>query len=262
MNRITDMTWMEIREATEKGALALLPVASMEQHGPHLPVKTDTLLVTRAAEATAQQLHDQIPIVLAPTLWLGASHHHRKFFALSVDELTYIAMIRQIAFSLAEAGFRRLFLLNGHGGNSAPLRVALTRIRDEQPDMLVGIAEYWGLTAKAIRGLRKSEPGGAAHGGEFETSLMMFLQREAVRGDALRSNVPRVPPGFEVDLVDKGSVTLGIRVDALSKTGQIGEGELASVEQGQRFFDAVVEATSKMILSFANLDVGALAPDV
>ncbi len=261
MNRMTEMTWKEIREAAQKGAMALLPVASMEQHGPHLPVKTDTLLVTRAAEATLQRLEQETPIVLAPTLWLGASHHHTKFFALSVDELTYVAMIRQIAFSLAAAGFQRLFLLNGHGGNSAPLRVALTRIRDEQPGMLVGAAEYWGLAAKAIRKLRLSRPGGAAHGGEFETSLMLHLQREAVRGDAVRSNVPRVPPGFEIDLVDRGAVTLGISVDKLSSQGQVGEGALASAEQGERFFEAVVEATSQAILAFAELDVSTLDPD-
>ena len=260
MNRMTELTWKEIRSLAREGALALLPVASMEQHGPHLPVKTDTLLVTEAAEAAVQALGDEVSIALGPTLWLGASNHHLEFFTLSVDELTYVAMVRQIASSLASAGFRRLFILNGHGGNAASLRVALAAIRDAQPHMLVGAAEYWRLAAASIRDIRASGPGGAAHGGELETSLMLHLQEDAVRSDAVRSNVPHVPAGFEMDLVDGGAVTLALGVDKLSREGQLGAGASASAEKGRRFFDAIVAAIVQALRAFAEIDVTAIKP--
>ena len=261
MNRITDMSWKEIRSQAESGALALLATGSAEQHGLHLPVETDSLLVTRVAEGAVTKLEGELPIVLAPTLWLGASHHHQQFFALSVDEQTYISMVIQLAASFAKAGFRRLFILNGHGGNSAPLRVALTRVREQTPELLAGVAEYWGLGAQAIRSIRTSQAGGAAHGGELETSLVMHLKEKAVRTDNLNPSLPQLPEGFEIDLVDRGAVTVTLAVDKLSRRGSVGATDQASAAKGKRFFDDIVEVTAETLLAFARLDVAGVRPE-
>ena len=129
MKLVTEMTWEEVRAAASDGAVALLPAGSTEQHGPHLPVKTDALLVTSVARAAVKALPASVPAVLAPTLFLGASDHHVPFFALSLDERTYVDVVEQTGLCFAEAGFRRLFILNGHGGNSAAIRLALVSMR-------------------------------------------------------------------------------------------------------------------------------------
>lgn len=256
--RLTEMTWQEIREAAQRGVTVVLPTGSIEQHGPHLPVKTDTALVSAVAEGAVGALPEDVPVVLAPTFWLGASHHHLPFFALSVDEPTYVNVIAQMGASLAQAGFRRLFLINGHGGNAAPLRLAVSQIRRECPELLVATAEYWSLAAAAIRGARTSPPGGAAHACEVETSLMWHLEPETVRRDRLRPSLPAWPAGFVRDLVDGGPVTLGIEWERLSPDGTMGDPTQASAAKGERFFTGAVQAVAEAIVAFARLDPEAL----
>ena len=90
---------------------------------------------------------------------------------------------------------------------------------------------------------------------------MLHLEPSTVRSDSIASNVPRVPEGFEIDLVDRGPVTLGLSVDMLSAQGQLGEGALGSADKGERFFAAVVEATSQALSAFMELDVTRLKPE-
>lgn len=255
MERLENLTWKEIRRAAESGATAVLPLGSMEQHGPHLPVVTDTLLVESVVAAalseTARALEGAF--VLAPTLWIGASNHHQTFFALSLGENTYIEVLVEMIRSFHLAGFQRLFILNGHGGNSAPLRVALSRIRHERISMLVGAAEYWSVAAPALKRLRKSESGGAAHGGEIETSLMLHLNRDTVKTAEIKALIPQMPEGFEIDLVESGSVSLSLSWEAVSKTGQVGDGTVASAESGERFFEEITKAVAETLRVFHNM---------
>ena len=125
---LADLTWEEARAAAAAGSVAIVPTGSLEQHGPHLPLRVDTALVAAVAEAAARLLPAGVRALLTPPLWLGASHHHLPFFAVSVEERTYVDLAAQVGASLAGAGFRRIFFLNGHGGNAAPLRLALSEI--------------------------------------------------------------------------------------------------------------------------------------
>lgn len=251
--KLQEMTWQEIRDKAKKGATAVLPLGSLEQHGPHLPVVTDTGLVDAVVESTAEAIEKEVPLVVAPTLWLGASNHHQGFFALSLDEGTYIDVLVQTIRSFALAGFERLFVLNGHGGNSSPLRIAMSKIRREDLAMLVGCAEYWSIAAPALRELRQSSRGGAAHAGEIETSLMLHLRPDDVRVDKIGSTVPKLPDHFAVDLIDSGPVSLSSSWESLSETGQVGDGEIASGERGGRFFEAVCTAFAACLRSFHTL---------
>ena len=257
--KLEDMTWQEIRRIAEDGATAVLPLGSMEQHGPHLPVITDTRLVesvAAAAIADAEAANPEEAFVLAPTLWLGASNHHQGFFALSLGESTYIDVLVETIRSFHKAGFERLFVLNGHGGNSAPLRVALSRTRQEEISMLVGVAEYWSIAAQAIQRLRISESGGAAHAGELETSLMLHICGGSVRSADIGATIPKLPEDFRIDLIDSGAVSLSLSWGAVSKTGQVGDGTVASAESGKRFFDEITEAVSRTLLVFHDLKAG------
>src|SRR5687768_12741323 len=97
------------------GALAVVPVAATEQHGPHLPLGTDTFLVETVARQAAAQAANEIDVLVTPTLAVGASHHHFPFGGtLSMASETYYRAVRDIVVSLIRDGFRRVFVINGH----------------------------------------------------------------------------------------------------------------------------------------------------
>lgn len=255
MMTLQNMTWQEIRRAADEGSVLLQPTGSLEQHGPHLPVWTDTRLVTEVAAQAAAQVSDR-EIVLAPPLWLGASHHHRCFFALSVSEELYVKMLADMASAAAEAGFRRFFVLNGHGGNSSPLRLALADAKRRNPGMLAACADYWSIAAQSIRDLRKSAPGGAAHAGELETSMMLHLENALVRRDRIEASLPDSPKEYILDLVDGGSVsTMVDRWDRLSEKGALGDPSVASAEAGGNFLRGIVDAVAAVLRQFCGLEL-------
>jgi creatinine amidohydrolase len=262
IHRFATMTWQEIHNAAEAGATALLPVASLEQHGHYLPAETDTALVGGVAEAASNAVSERgARVVLAPTLWLGASNHHAGYFAMSVSETTYIDVIVEMVGGIARAGFQRVFLLNGHGGNSAPLRVALNRLRDAAPTALVAAADYWRLASSALSRIRESAPGGMAHAGEAETSLMLHLHPDEVRlppdGSAYQPDRKALPEQFVVDLLSGGPVATSLSWEELSGTGAIGDPQLASAEKGAAMFDAAVRATADTLVAFSRMRRGA-----
>src|SRR6266487_6414023 len=116
-------SYISINQQTDK--VVLLPLGAIEQHGPHLAVSTDTDIVTEIALQAERQLHTDI--LLCPTLPFGSSHHHLSFGGtMSVSVTTYIQIIVELVESLLMNGFRRIVLLNGHGGNITPVKQALT----------------------------------------------------------------------------------------------------------------------------------------
>ena len=255
MKLISDMTWSEIRKSAGDGALLLLPTGSTEQHGPHLPVRTDSLLVEAVAHAALESIDREragTPVVCAPTLWLGASDHHKTFFALSASEITYVAMLTDVCVSVAEAGFSKLFIVNGHGGNTAPLRVAIAGLRKSSPELLIATADYWSLAAAELRRDRMSPPGGAAHGGEIETSLMMHLAGGSVQIDRMERSVPDVPAGYEIDLIDGGAAAMYAPWNALSEKGHVGDPTVSDEEHGRLFFEAAVNSLAQTLKDFVD----------
>ena len=114
-----------IREiAARPGALAVLPVGSLEQHGPHLPTITDTVSAHETSVAAAEIAAKEIPVVVLPGLWTGMSEHHLPFGGtISLNFAEFSGVIRGIVRSLRAEGFGRLLIVNGHGGNKEPLAV-------------------------------------------------------------------------------------------------------------------------------------------
>lgn len=188
------------------GDVLLLPLGSTEQHGPHLPLGTDTLLAEQVAEAAALEVGDSLDVVLGPSLPYGISGHHVFAGAASVRASTYQQVIHDLLASLSESGFGRFFLLNGHGGNHDSLGV-VAKSAPLELGVEVAVCSYWNtLTGHlADLDLDGAVPG---HAGMFETSLVLALRPELVdqsRAPATRSDPPPVwadPPqqGLEVQL--------------------------------------------------------------
>ena len=146
-----------------------------------------------------------------------------------------------------EHGFRRLLVVNGHGGNSALAREAVQQLANRAP-VLAASVDYWALARETAAEVRDSPPGGMAHACEFETSLMLHLRPESVRRELVRREIPE--PRFSqerLELASPGPVAAGWRTDWLSSSGVLGAPDLASAEKGERLFEACVEGLTALI---------------
>jgi creatinine amidohydrolase len=186
------MTAPELRAFAARDAVVVLPVASLEQHGPHLPVWTDSFIGHAVAVAGAERCGEGQAVVLPP-MWLGLSEHHFPFGGtISLDYAAFAAVLRCVTRSILADGFRRLFLLNSHGGNIEPLAVAARELAHEFaiPVVTTTITK---LAPAAIAAALTTQPG-MQHACEAETSLWLHLDPGQVRADQVAHSVS--PGGF------------------------------------------------------------------
>ncbi len=169
--------------------LAVFPVGATEQHGPHLPVGTDTFTVEHIAREAAAQIAAEVPVVVVPTMPFGSSHHHLPFggtMSLSTD--TYYRAIYDLTESLIASGFRRIFILNGHGGNHELVQLVARDLALKHP-VNIGAGSYWTVAWDALVEAQAHVPGRLpGHAGAFETSQMLELRPELVRRPLPRRN--------------------------------------------------------------------------
>ena len=188
---LAQLSWPEIKFARSRARVCVVPLGSLEQHGPHLPLWTDTAIVSGIASRIEQRLPDEV--VLAPTQPIGYSPHHAHFGCVSLDIASYMAVIKDLCHSFAAMGFDRVLLLNGHGGNDVPCRAALCETKVEIPDLRVVLASYWTLAAEAFGRIRTSPPGGMNHACEMESSIMLALHPDQVNLSAAQDDGPLEP---------------------------------------------------------------------
>jgi creatinine amidohydrolase len=250
--KFVDMTWQDTARAAA-GATALLPLGATEQHGPHLAVSTDTAIVTAIAEHVERLLPESL--VLCPTVPFGSSHHHLAFGGtLSLRPAFYTSTIVDLVQSLLSGGFRRIVLLNGHGGNITPVRQALAEVSQgstPEPPWIV-LATYWELAGDAFAGAQPMESPALSHACEYETSLMLHLYPERVRTEEIRRAKRPADTAYirwEDDTSYRG-VSVVTRTEFLSSNGSSGEPQLANSSKGQHLFNHAVSALTSFLLDF------------
>jgi len=247
---IERLSWDEARKLADR--VFLVPLGSMEQHGPHLPLLTDTAIVSEISRAVEKR--DPERVVLLPAVWLGHSPHHRRFACVSLDLGPYIGMICGLCQSLVALGARKILLLNGHGGNDIPCKAALRELKSEfenRPDIYIVYATYWNLAAREFSAIRTSPRGGMGHAGEMETSVMQAIHPELVRMEKASADGPFSEGSYRVsDMLAGQPYHLVNEFDEISRTGTIGMPEYASREKGEQFLKAAVEAVSAFIDEF------------
>ncbi|MCS6851801.1 MAG: creatininase family protein [Gemmataceae bacterium] len=237
--RFHDMTFPLLRAVSRETTVVVAPIAACEQHSWHLPTFTDTILVTAVAEGVEQRLPNHV--LLLPTLWLGASHHHLRFGAtLSVDVDLHVTILCELLRPLLEDGYQRVLILNGHGGNIDTLRLALRRLQPHYPNRMLCGASYWELAEKELAALAEGPRKIMGHACEFETSMVLALRPELVRREQVRND----PPTDEPEL--RG---LYVAEDMKQRTdhGCVGYPELASAEKGQEFLAAAIDRTAAVV---------------
>jgi creatinine amidohydrolase len=183
MKLFAEMNREQIRAAAAD-SLVVLPIGATEQHGPHLATGMDYFTVESVAREAAAIASAQIPIVVAPALPFGSSHHHFVFGGtLSLSTETYYRVLYELVESLVTDGFTQIFLLNGHGGNH---EIAQLAVRDIVLKHAVHAAagSYWVVAWDALVGAGAHEGRGLpGHAGDFETSVMLSLRPELVADD-------------------------------------------------------------------------------
>lgn len=241
------------RRAEEK--VVVLPLGAIEQHGPHLSVSTDTDIVTLVAMAAEEKMEDKI--VLCPTLSFGSSHHHLSFGGtMSLSPGLYTQVIVDLVSSLLQNGFRRIVLLNGHGGNVTPVKQALALLGNSydktlQPNIV--LATYWELAGDVFAGASPMESPALSHACEYETSLMLYLFPEKVHMEnAVRAARPESNgyTGWEDDERYRG-VTIFKQTAFISGNGGSGQPQLATAEKGEHLYKHAVQSLVDFLQSFS-----------
>jgi creatinine amidohydrolase len=250
MMRWEELTSPEIGALDRDQTVLILPIGSVEQHGNHMPVGTDTLLAHAVSLAAVEQTGQA---VVLPPPWYGFSAHHMRFpGSITLRAETLMAIAEDIVGSLVRQGFRRILIVNGHGGNGGVIDVlASTLGHKHYGQARIVTLTYFALARDAIAALRQSRPGGMGHACEFETSLIQHIRPELVKIE--RAEVTYPDPGsayLTTDLIGSQAVRVYHDFADLSPTGTLGDPTLASPEAGERFFAASVEALAAFIADF------------
>jgi creatinine amidohydrolase len=235
----------EINALAVRDAVVIVPVGSTEQHGPHLPTQVDSLLVGEIARRAARQAAATTPIVVAPTVWCGLAEHHMSLGGtLSLDFATFHALLRCICLSLTRQGFRRLLLLNGHGGNIAALTVVVNELAVEL-NAAIATTTYWPLAKDAFAKILERQTT-VRHACEAETSMLLALAPELV--DMARLAEAVGPTGRELaEVVGNDAVHRWRSFKARTHHGAIGDPRTASAQKGERLLDAAAAAVATVV---------------
>jgi creatinine amidohydrolase len=227
-----ELTAADLRDKAQAGATVLLPVASIEQHGPHLPVGVDTILCEGVCKAAAEAIAGEMAIVVAPTLWCGMAEHHMAYGGtFTFDIPVYRAVLLCFLKSLERHGFKRVLIVNGHGGNIAALGAFLPDFARETA-LTVRFITYFDPARAALPALLEDQEG-VHHACEVETSMMMVLAPETVRREKLadahgppRSTSPPASVGRFRSFRD------------ITPSGVIGDARKATAEKGAKLIAA------------------------
>ena len=241
-----DLTREDARSVAPE-AIALLPTGATEQHGPHLPTGTDSFAVERIARSAAAIAAEQVPIVVAPTLPFGSSHHHLPFGGtMSIGTETYYRVVTDLAESLILGGFRRIFILNGHGGNHEIVQL-VARDLALKHDANLAAASYWAAAWDALLAAEAPALGRLpGHAGAFETSLVLALRPELVREP--RPHRDGAPPAASSTFAPP------VRVERHGSwqeiDGYTDSPDRATAERGDAFLAIAAEAVARVLVEF------------
>ena len=243
------MTAAEVNALAEQDAILLIPVASTEQHGPHLATGCDTILCGEVARRTARLVAEKRPILVAPTVWIGLASHHLAIggtFSVTFD--TYAKLLGDIAQSAKTAGFSKLLFINGHGGNIAALSILSEQLARET-GLRVAVTTYARLATEAGDFAEILEDQDAMHHAcEAETSMLLALDQGFVRKERL--------PDAHQDGFKKGdpspaggALSTWTPFNEFTASGVRGDARRASAEKGEKLFAACANRLAEKLIA-------------
>lgn len=238
--QLTDMTWPQVA-ALPKETPVVFPVAAIEQHGGHMPLVTDSMLLGEVVRRAAAPLADRA--LFAPLMWLGNSDHHLDFSGtLSAAPRVYLDLLAGMIDNFVMHGFTRLMFVNGHGGNIVPGQQAVFEARQryrQRNDLLLLFATYWTLGGEPWRTDTSLEQRRMGHACEWETSMMLRIAPHLV-GDL--SQLEAVDFGMAFEPGTRGWITKD-----RTKPGHIGDPRHATAEKGENLLAVFADDVVKMV---------------
>jgi creatinine amidohydrolase len=237
----------ELVDLAGRDAIVLVPIGATEQHGPHLPVQVDARLAGEVCLRAARIVARREPIVTLPPIWFGMSEHHMRLGGtITLDFETMYAVIRCVVRSLREHGFRRIFILNGHGGNTTALEniVGELTIKHQIP---LACGTYWDIARDAIAKLLEKQTR-LLHACEAETSMMLALTPELIDRDELSQMHGPYVPGLSGIAGANPAAYRWRYLSTRSPNGVIGDASAATPEKGEKLLAAIAESLAEALM--------------
>lgn len=246
-----NLSRMDIAGIAKESAVVLLPISAIEQHGPHLPVGTDTVILEKLLEKfAAEKKFESGSVVIAPQISVGKSNEHMDFpGTLTLTTKTMYDLITEICQCIAQHGFKKIILTNSHGGNTDLLNV-LSRDLRISLNIEIYVFDWWFTSFwNDIMDRQKSSKSvyGVFHACELETSLMMSFAPETVKTEEIRDEVPDALFRDNRYISLYGPVGMGWKTKDVSQSGIIGEPQCASKEKGDIFARYAVDKLSDIV---------------
>ena len=240
---LAEMTWPEVKDRLEVSNVALIPVGSTEQHGKHLPFKTDVFIASNIAQRAAEEVFEDVKAVVVPSICYGVSREHMDFpGSITLMPETLKNLVMDICRSLVHHGFKKIVIVNGHGGyGHVPiLQVAITDLKEET-GAFFALVNYFELVADVMREVAETET--QFHADEVETSLALSLGYDADMKKATKCFLKSKSKFWSYDFFSPKRVRIALPSvkDRGTDSGTEGDPTKATKEKGDRILKAAVE---------------------
>jgi len=240
--------------------IALLPVAAIEQHGPHLPLEVDACINAGLIAEMLDRLPSEIPLVVMPAQNIGWSDEHGRYpGTLSVAPDTLMASWRGLAANAAKMGIRKFVLFNSHGGQNELIKIVTRQLRIDHG--MLAIALNWYALANLAEMFGADERRYGIHGGAVETSLMLHLRPDLVRTELAENFVSTAleqSQNFQ-HLGPTGQVSYGWETQDLHPSGVVGDATAATAKKGRALADQVTSRMVEVLRDIDGFDLARLA---
>jgi creatinine amidohydrolase len=255
--RYDELTWPEMRQAIARQPVVLLPFGTVEDHGRHLPVNTDNVIVEAICLEAARRAPGEMLVM--PLISYGLDEHHMDFpGTISVDSHTLLHYVSAVATSAARHGFTHLLVVNGHGSNASIADLAARQVVLET-GMICGAmspnaAIDTTLSEPALSQMRRSAPGGIAHAGEYETAMMLHLRPDLVQMDRAVREIGQLKlQYFNWDHPEPSILSWQDWWSRMSESGVCGDPTVATAEFGRAVFETTVDNFVRFVREFRTI---------
>ncbi len=254
-----EMTWPEIADAATERWIAVLPLAAIEQHGPHLPLGVDSFIAEAYLSRAREMLPDDLPVTFLPIQRVGISTEHLAYAGtLSLSAPTAIAVWTELGDSLARTGLRKLVLVTSHGGNVAAMELVARDLRARWRMLAVTVGWHrFGYPDGIFSGEEKKH---GIHAGDIETSLMLAAKPNTVQmKKAARATPETIAMAQEFKWLGAyRPAGFAWMTQDLQPTGAVGDGTLAKADKGEAALAQGAQAFVELLREIDRFDLSRL----